>query len=201
MKRRSCIIPIVALLFVVAAGCAKAPEEDISAAQAELDKARAAQADIWAPTEFQAAQESMNAAQAELASQNTKWIKKYDKASELLAQAKEEAGKATEAATVNKEQTRKDAETALADAETALNAAEAALKVAPMTKDSKADLALFKSDLATFRSTLDGARQADGAGDFKKALESATSVKDKATSIAAQLEEAKKKRSAQVRKR
>jgi hypothetical protein len=200
MKRRSCIIPIVALVFVVAAGCAKAPQEDINAAQAEMDKAREAQADVWAPTEFQAAQESMNAAQAEIAAQNSKWIKKYDKASELLAKAKEEAGRASEAAAVNKEQTKKDAETALADAEAALTAAEAGLKVAPVTKDSKADLALYKGDLDTLRASLEEARTANSAGDYKKALETATSVKDRGSSIATQLEEAKKKRSAQVRR-
>jgi hypothetical protein len=96
----------------------------------------------------------------------------------------------------NKEQAKKDADAAISAADTALKTAEAALKVAPQTKDSKADLKLFKDDLAALGTTLDGARQAFGSEDYKKALDSAKTVSDKATSIADQLEEAKKKRSA-----
>ncbi|HKN48048.1 MAG TPA: hypothetical protein VJ144_08765 [Candidatus Polarisedimenticolia bacterium] len=199
MKRSLTLLNMVALL-ALAAACAKAPEDDINAAKAEMDRAKASQADTWAPTEYKAAEEAMNAAQAEITAQNDKWVKDYDKAKELLARAKEEAGKASEAAVASKEQAKKDADAAISAADTALKTAEAALKVAPQTKDSKADLALFKGDLATLSTTLDGARQAFSSGDYKKALESATTVKDKATSIADQLEEAKKKRSAHATK-
>ncbi len=193
MKRPSILISAAALFALVAVSCAKAPQDDVGAAQAEMDKARQAQADTWAPTEFKAAEEAMNAANAEISAQGEKWIKNFDKAKELLAKAKEEAAKASEAAVANKEQAKKDAEAAIAAADTALSTADAALKIAPQTKDSKADLKLMKDDVANLRTTLDGARQAFTSGDYKKALESATSVKDKATSIADQIEAAKKK--------
>ena len=195
MKRFS-LLTVAAVAMFVAVGCAKPPQEDISAAQAEMDKARQAQAENWAPTEYRAADEAMNAAQAEIKAQDEKWLKNYDKAKELLAKAKEDGAKASEAAAANKEQAKKDAEAAMTAADTALQSAEAALKVAPVTKDSKADLELFKNDLATLHSTLDGAKSSFGSEDYKKALESANSVKDQATSIATQLEAAKQKRSA-----
>jgi hypothetical protein len=193
MKRLS-ILTLAAVVMVLVVGCAKPPQEEISATQAEMDKARQAQAETWAANELRAADEAMNAAQTEINAQNEKWIKNYDKAKELLGKAREDAAKAAEAAVANKEQAKKDAEATLAAADTAVQTAEAALKVAPMTKDSKADLELFKNDLATLRSTLDAAKASFGSEDYKKALESATSVKDQATSIATQLEEAKAKR-------
>jgi hypothetical protein len=196
MNRRLHIIATVALVVLAAVACAKAPQEDIDAAKAELDKARQAQADTWAPNDFQAANEAWSAADAEIQAQNQKFMKNYDKAKELLATAKEDAAKATTAAAANKEQAKKDAEASIAAADTALQTAEGNLKVAPVTKDSKADLALFKSDLETLKGTLEQAKQSMSSEDYKKALESANSVKDKATSIADQLEEAKKKRSA-----
>ncbi|HYS78359.1 MAG TPA: hypothetical protein VEO94_05940 [Candidatus Dormibacteraeota bacterium] len=201
MNRRVNIIAAVALGFVAAVACAQAPQEDVSAAQAELDKAKQAQADTWAPNEFQAADQAMKAAQDEIQAQNAKWMKNYDKAKELLAKAKEEASKASQAAVANKEQAKKDAEAAIAAADTAIQTAGASLKVAPVTKDSKADLALYKSDIDTLKGTLDQARQAFTSEDYKKALESASSVKDRATSIADKLEEAKKKRSGQAKAR
>ncbi len=200
MSRRNSIVATVALVFVAAVACAKAPQEDISAAQADLDKAREAQAETWAPNEYQAADSAWKAANDEIQAQNAKWVKSYDKAKELLTKTKEEASKAAQAAAANKEQARTDSEAAIAAADTALSAAEAGLKVAPVTKDSRADLALFKSDVENLRGTLEQARQAFGSGDYKKALESANSVKDKATSIADQLEQAKQKRAGQARK-
>jgi len=201
MNRRFNIIAAVTLVFVAAVACAQAPQEDISAAQAEVDKAKQAQAETWAPNEYQAADQAMKAANDEIQAQSAKWVKNYDKAKELLAKAKEEASKASQAAAANKEQAKKDAEAAIAAADTAIQTAEASLKVAPVTKDSKADLALYKSDIATLRGTLDQARQAFTSEDYKRALESASSVKERATSIADKLEEAKKKRGGQARAR
>jgi len=190
--KRFTLATIGALSMFVVLGCAKPPQDAINAAQAELDKARA-QAETWAPTELRAADEAMSAAQAEINAQNEKWLKNYDKATELLNSAKDNAVKASEAAVANKEQAKKDAEAALGMADTAVQTAAAALKVAPVTKDSKADLELFKTDLATLQSTLDAAKASFASEDYKTALDSANSVKDKATSIATQLEEAKKK--------
>jgi len=194
MKRFS-LLTLAAVVMFLAVGCAKPPQDEISATQAEMDKARQAQAETWAANEFRGANEAMNAAQAEITAQNEKWFKNYDKAKELLSTAKADAAKAAEAAVANKEQAKNDADAAMTAADTALTTAEAALKVAPVTKDSKADLELFKNDLATLRSTLDAAKASFGSEDYKKALESANSVKDQATSIATQLEEAKAKRS------
>jgi hypothetical protein len=194
MKKSLILSSVAAVAILLTLGCGKAPQEDITAAQGEIDKARQAEAETWAPTEFQAAQDAMNAAQAEITAQNDKWMKSYDKAKELLAKAKEDGAKAAEAAVANKEQGKKDADAAITAAATSIQDAEASLKVAPVTKDSKADLALFKSDLEGSKGSLDEARQAFDGGDYKKALAVATSVKDKATSISDQIEAARKKK-------
>ena len=57
MSRRLSIIATIALIAVAAVACAKAPQEDVDAAKADMDKARQAQAETWAPNEFQAADE------------------------------------------------------------------------------------------------------------------------------------------------
>src|SRR5258706_4494194 len=85
--KRFMLLTIAAVALFVAVGCAKPPQEDISAAQAEMDKARQAQAENWAPTEYRAADEAMNAAQAEIKAQDEKWMKNDDKAQKLLAKA------------------------------------------------------------------------------------------------------------------
>src|SRR5574341_2194487 len=75
MNRRWNIIAAVALVFVAAIACAKAPQEDVDSAKAEMDRARQAQSETWAPNEFQAADQAMSAADAEMQAQHAKWIK------------------------------------------------------------------------------------------------------------------------------
>jgi len=65
MKRFS-LLTLAAVVMFLAVGCAKPPQDDISATQAEMDKARQAQAETWAANEFRGANEAMNAAQAAL---------------------------------------------------------------------------------------------------------------------------------------
>src|SRR5262245_28744049 len=170
--KRVTLLTLAVLILFAAVGCAKPPQDEQNAAQAELDRARQANADTWAPTEAKAAEESMSAAQAEISAQNQKWMKNYDKAKELLAQAKDGAAKAAEAAAANKQQAKTDSEAAIAAADTAIQTAEAALKTAPKTKDSAADLKLMENDLGTLKSTLEAAKTAAGSEDYKKALES-----------------------------
>ena len=83
---------VMALVTVVA--CGKPPQEDIDAAKAALDAAKTAQADKWAGTDYQTAESSLSAAQAEVDAQAQKWFKNYDKAKELMMTAKADAEKA-----------------------------------------------------------------------------------------------------------
>ena len=77
MNRRLSIISVVALVAVAAVACGKVPQEDVDAAKADMDKARQVQAETWAPTEFQAADQAMTAADAEIQDQNGKWMKNF----------------------------------------------------------------------------------------------------------------------------
>src|SRR5262245_725537 len=144
--KRSWLGFAVLALALAAMACAKPPQADIDAAKAAMDDAQP-MAEKWASPEWQAAQSSMSAAQAEIDAQNQKWIKNYDKAKELLSQAKADAEKAKATAATNMETVKNEANTAVADAGAALEAAKTAVAGAPKGKDTKADLALFQQDL------------------------------------------------------
>ena len=75
MKRTWILVSVAALASLIAVACAQPPQDDVNAAQAEMDKAHQAQADKWAPTEFAAADQAMNAAQEGIKAQNDKWLK------------------------------------------------------------------------------------------------------------------------------
>ena len=191
--KRSWLGFAVLALALAAVACAKPPQADIDAAKAAMDDAQPS-AEKWATPEWQAAQSSMSAAQAEIDAQNQKWIKNYDKAKELLAQAKADAEKAKTAAATNMETAKNEANTAVADATTALEAAKTAVAGAPKGKDTKADLALFQQDLDGLATTLSEAQTALQSEDYMTARDKANSVKEKATSISDQIAQASAKK-------
>ena len=190
---------LVALAMVVA--CGKPPQEDMDSTKAALEEARTAQADKWASAEFQAAEGSMNDAQAEMDAQSQKWMKNYDKTKQLLAKAKQDAESAKSAAATNKESAKQAATAGIADATSALEAAKTALKRAPVGKDTKADLALFSQDLDGLATTLTEAQTAMGSEDYNGARDKASSVKEKADSIKQQIDEAAAKRAGAKKKK
>jgi len=192
MKRFWLGLAVLAMVLATVA-CAKPPQGDIDAAKAAMDDAQP-MAEKWASTEWQAAQSSMSAAQAEIDAQNQKWLKNYDKAKEMLAQTKADAEAAKAAATTNMETAKNEATTAIADATAAIEAAKTALAGAPKGKDTKADLALFQQELDGMATTLTEAQTAMQSEDYNTAKDKANSIKEKAASISDQIAQAAAKK-------
>lgn len=87
MRGRNALLA-VALSVVVCGGCRQAPTEHIDAANAAVNTAAQADAARYAPQSFKEAQDAKAALDAELAVQNAKWLKSYDRADQLAAEAK-----------------------------------------------------------------------------------------------------------------
>lgn len=181
------------VLAVVFAGCAKAPETEMTQAQAALDDARnTAQADKWAPAEFQEAKSALDAAKTEIEAQNQRFAltRSYDKAIEDLAKVSEAAQRAKQAAGANKEAARNEAGTMLQEATAAISAAREALSRAPVTKDTRADIQLFTADLDGLDQSLGEVQNMISSEDYKAASSKAAAITQQANDIATKLTEA-----------
>ena len=97
MSRLSVILLVVAF----ATACGNRPTDEIGAAKTAFDNASAT-AGPYAPESLKAAQETNAALDAELAAQDAKWIKSYDRARELAASARVASEKAIADATAEK---------------------------------------------------------------------------------------------------
>lgn len=186
-------------LAVVFAGCAKPPEVEMKDTQAALDDARnSAQADKWAPGEYQAAKSSMDAATAEITTQNERFalMRNYDKAKQLLESAKADAAKAKQAAVANKEAAKNEANQKLQEATAAIAAAREALGKAPVTKDTRADIQLFTSDLDGLDQKIGEVNSMISSEDYKGASSTASAITQQANDMSAKLTEAAEKSAA-----
>jgi TonB family protein len=125
MVRFRAIAVVLALMVV---GCASPPSADVDAAKAAVDKAVTAGADQYAANSLKAAQEASAALDTELAAQQGKWFKSYEKTRELAAAAKAAGDKAAADAVAAKAEADAAAAKAAADAA----AARARPKVTPI---------------------------------------------------------------------
>jgi len=178
----------VALLVFGSVGCSSPPQAEIEAARAAIESARQADAGTWAAQELKTAEDSLAAAEAEVAAQSGRWFKGYGRARDLAAQAKQQAESAAAAAAANRERARSESEAAIGAADAALKTAEGSLKAAPATRYSKADRALFRNEISKLAPVLQEARTAFEIADYRRASQLADSVRDGANDIATRLQ-------------
>ena len=112
---RATQLTVMVLVLAFATACDTRPTAEIEAARAARDAA-AARAGQYAPESLKAAQDAQAALDAELAVQDAKWIKSYDRARELATAARAASEKARDEAVAARER---------ADAEAAAKAAKA----------------------------------------------------------------------------
>jgi protein TonB len=120
----------ILLVLTFATGCDTRPTAEIDAAKAVLDNASVT-AGQYATESLKAAQDARADLDAELAAQDTKWIKSYDRARELAASARLASEKAIADATAEKARAEAAAAAAKAraDSETRARLATTAVRV------------------------------------------------------------------------
>jgi TonB family protein len=80
-------LSVILLVLTFATACGTRPTTEIDAAKAALDRASASAAQ-YAPESLKAARDANAALDAEVAAQDAKWIKSYDRANELATSAR-----------------------------------------------------------------------------------------------------------------
>ena len=133
--RLSLRFPAIVLgLAITVAGCAGPPTTDVDAARAAVDKAAADGASQLAPDALKAAQDARAALDAELKTQEGKWVKSYDKAKELAAAAKAAGDTAATDAAAARMKAEAVAAKVKADAEARAKAKASAIRVGGKVK-------------------------------------------------------------------
>jgi len=183
------LIGLVALFFT---GCAKVPQEKVDAAKMAVEEAKTAEANRYMTQEFNAAQDSLNAATAEIEKQNAKFalFRNYDKAAKELDAAKMIADEAKAKTAVRKQEVKKEAEDLLAQINVALEETKKLLKKAPRGKGEKAAVQMIESDLTAVETGLGEITNLLTAGDFLSAKEKAQASMNKVTSLKEEIQTA-----------
>ena len=179
------------ILMVVAAvlltGCQKPPDAEMQAATASLEAAKSGEAEKYAQSELATASATLDQARTEIEAQKAKWMPNYDKAKEMIAQAKTQADAAKEAAIKGKETAKNEATQAIADAKAMVANAEAGLKTAPKGKGTKADLEMMNKDIEGYKQSITDAEGLMTSEDYMGARDKAKAAMDGAKGVQDQI--------------
>ena len=199
MRRNKLVVgALVMSIALVAAGCAKPPQQEVDALKANIAGAEAEAtkyaSDAWAKTT-----DAMNQVNAELEAQNAKFalFRSYTKSKELIAAANQAVTDASAAAVTGKENARTAAATAVQAAKDAVTAAQTAmteLDACPRKPKGYAkDAEILKTNWETNNAQLADLDAKLAAEDFVGAQTAADAVKASADTLATDLRAAKEK--------
>jgi len=187
----------VTLLFIgtailIFSGCQKAPQAEIDLANAAIDSAKVVEANRYLAAEFQAIQDSLNAAMANIEEQNSKSAlgRNYNEAKRLLGVVTGLAQQAAANTAAKKEELKAQNETLSGELKVLIEENKALILKAPKGKEGKAALELINQDMAVIEASLADAAALTESGDILSANDKLTAAKEKATSISAELKEA-----------
>jgi ElaB/YqjD/DUF883 family membrane-anchored ribosome-binding protein len=185
MLRRIALVLAALSLLALMVGCSKAPEAEYQSAQAAMDAAKTAEAEVYVPDSFGAAVDTMNAAMAAKQEQDSKFalFRSYGKAKEMFVKAEEMFNNVASEAAAEKERVKNQVTQMLVDAKAVVDSAAMALQKAPRGKGSKADIELIKNDLTAVQSMLAEAEGDFNGGKYMVAKSKLESVVQKAHSI------------------
>ncbi len=187
------LVSILALL----SGCAKAPQQVVDAANAALQAAEEAQANLYVPDLYNAAKDSLNAAMEEINAQGSKFAltRNYGRAQQLLEAATKAANDAQAAVAVKKEEVKAEAQNLMAQAQTAMEETKNLLAKAPKGKEGKEVLEQMQAELSGAETALTEATGAMDSGDFIGARDKVKAALEKANSLNQELADAISKKS------
>jgi enamine deaminase RidA (YjgF/YER057c/UK114 family) len=177
-------------------GCAEVPQQEVDMAKSDLEAARAAEAEAYASGEFQAASDSLNAAMAEIETQNGKFalFRSYDRASQLLKSASDGAKQAQQMAVDNKQKVIAEVNDLKTQTQTALQQANELLAKAPKGKESREALESIKNDLMSVESVITEADQMAANNQYLTARDRLKGGLDKTNQIIQELTDAIEKK-------
>ena len=192
MKRTIASILVAGLAVAFMAGCAKAPEQEVAAAKSAIEAAKSAEADRYAAPEFTAAQDSLNAAMAEIEKQNSAFplSRNYDHARKALTAVATAASAAQTNAVAAKEKVKIEADSAIAQTKVAIEDARGLLKKAPKGKEGKEALEAISNEISLVDSSLVEASTLVSSGDFMGARDKANAGLEKIASVSEELKTA-----------
>ncbi len=194
-------IALLGLTTLLLTSCSKVPQVEIDAANAAIEQARMAGADVYVHENFVALQDSMNVAMVKIESQKSKFFKKYSDAKEQLVSVTQLAGEVKLQTEARIEELKVEIQNTIAEVQSLVEANRQLILEAPRGKEGASALVAIKGEVDAIEVSINETIAMFETGDYLATLDKANAAKEKATSINAELTEVIAKFKANVRGR
>lgn len=186
MRNKLFSLAIVAML-VLAAGCAKVPQAEIDSAQASLQEAQMAGAEIYQPAQMAALQDSFNKVMEQVEAEKSKFFASYADVKDKLAVISQNALQVQQSTIERKEMIKQEIQASLAEISMLLAENNALIEQAPKGKEGVAALEMIKTDLSVIETSVAETNSLLETGDLVAAQGKASAAKEKALAINTEL--------------
>ncbi len=174
---------------VLLSSCGKVPQAEIDAANAAIEAAQTAGADVYVAGDFAALQDSMNVVNQKVEEQNGKLFKNYKAVGATLAAVTQMAGEVQAKAEAKKEEIRNEIIALQAEVSALNNQNNELVAQAPKGKEGTAALEAIKSDIGVVEASMAEVNNQLTAGELMPALDKAKAAKEKAQALNTELSE------------
>jgi hypothetical protein len=177
-------------MVAVLSSCGKKPQAEIDAANAAIEAAKTAEANVYLPMEFTAAQDSLNAVMSEITAQESKLFKKFGPAKEKLASVVTMANQVAADAVTKKEEVKGEAANLLTGIKAVTEETSKLIPKLPRGKEGAAVIEQIKADVSAVDASVVEAQGLYDNGSYMDSLNKIKAAKDKADSLNAEVKEA-----------
>ena len=190
MKMRHVLVAVLSA-WVLAAGCAQPPADQINAAEQAVKDAQQSGAATYAANDYAKVEGLLTAMKQEVADQDAKFalLRDYGKAEQLAATTKAEAERVKADATKKMEEAKFAATQAQHGAQTAVQSSLELVSRAPAGKD-RAALESIKTDAEALRASLNDVQLMIDKSDYLGAQTKAKAIQEKAEAVSHEIQTA-----------
>jgi endonuclease I len=192
MKKNILQIAALALVVFVASSCAKVPQVEVDSAKASVEAAKAVEANRYLAADFNALNDSLNAATVAIETEKSKFFitRDYDAIKNQLIKISADADVLKIKAEERKAQVREEVQQSVVALNQLIVEDKALLAKAPKGKEGKAALEAIQSDITMIEASVNEINTLIGNGDFLTAQDKVKASTVKAESIKEELNNA-----------
>jgi hypothetical protein len=177
------------MVAVLATSCGSVPQTEIDQANAAIDSAKAAGAEIYVPETFTALHDSMSAVKILIEEQGSKMVKNYGEVREKLGQISEDAREVKLEAESRKEEIRSETIATLTEVKSLLEQNRQLIGKAPKGKEGTAALQAMRNELNVVETSVAEVEDLLARGELLACQNKVNAAKEKATSMNVELTE------------
>lgn len=189
MKNKVLMGLAVIAMVAVLSSCGKKPQAEIDAANAAIEAAKTAEAEVYVPAEFAAVQDSLNAVMADMTAKESKLFKNFKGETAKLASVVTLANTVAANAATKKEEVKAEAANLMTGIKTVIEENVKLIPKLPRGKEGAAVIEQIKADVATVDAAVVEAQGLFDKGSYMDALNKVKAAKEKADALNAEVKE------------